>query len=1546
MKDILNAKCQSGLRESPWVDLEFPESEYHGHVCGGGTDYPKYASYFNIENRNYRTIATVENCDGFGLSRYRPVSCPAGTTRINSQCVIKAGAVSKNKSLGKMSCEAGNPAAGNPINVVFGNKVQVETDLDPSPLSGLGITRIYNSRDIHRGISYRFGIGWHSSHDRSIRLSVKPGYEVVKTAYLTRPDARTWYFTLVDGIWQTDADVPGTLVRTAEGWLYENERDEIEIYNAAGRLIRITTRKGIVFDYTYNMQNDVAAVSTNLGESLSFDYDADRRITAITDHSGRIWKYSYDGSNNLEFVTYPDGTPEDDSDNPVRQYHYEDSDYPHALTGITDERGKRYASFEYGVNTRPTASYHGPQTSVLTDRLDGVSIVYDGNVRTVTNSNGEASNYTRIVHNGVPMVADITGPGCASCGSGNSSYQYDPQTRDLLEKTENGITIRYGDYDANGNPGYRIEAPGTPEERRTDYTYYPGYFSKIATITGPSVHPGSSKVTSYSYDGFGNRTAETVSGFTPDGTPVSRTTTWQYDGPLHQLSRIDGPRSDVSDITTFRYYPDDPLEGYNRARLMEIEDATGTLIRSNIRYTATGMVASDTRPNGLTTAYTYYPGNDRLKTLTESDGVTSRVTRWTYLPTGEVESITAADATPDATILTFGYDDARRLIRITDGLGNAIEYTLDTEGNRVAVKTYDDAGMLRKALTRTFDTFNRLDIASQANETVDYDYAPDGTLDRQTDGRGYVTDYDYDSLQRLLGSIRDPGGLGAVTRYGYDAADNLTSVTDPVSGDTAYVYDDLGNLISTTSPDTGITIFTYDEAGNLKSRHDAGGQLFLYSYDALNRLTAIDAPGTEDDILYGYDTCPNGSGRLCSVIPPASILTYAYDAFGNITQHQGIVYTHDASNRVRTMTYPSGAIVSYAYDAAGQVNRVDLAADGVTTTLAGSISYAPFGRVQDLTYGSGATLTQTEDSASRLMAQVVPGILDLGYTDYDTNGNLESRADAYSSPASFGYDALDRLAVADGDFGSRAYDYDLNGNRTGLVSGTAAIAYGYTPGSNRLASEDGWSYTLDANGNTTARLDSEGTGRFYTYNSHNRLISATKRSVTPGRGKKSPTITDTVLGDYSYNGLGQRVGKVVAGGVATRFLYGTDGALLAELDGSGYVQREYVYLNRELLAVIDQEAASAGGAEIIVDNDIAPAGWASVTSNKDYGADHLYSAGGSGNAVRWTPVLAAGQYEVHARWISDRSYSGTVPYTIVHEGQANTVAVDQTHNSGKWQLLGMYNFGGTGDEYVEVSDSSGRTTADAVKFVNVGGGAVNAAVVSYVHNDHLGTPQAMSDETGKVTWRANYDPFGAAAVDEDPDGDRISTSLNIRFPGQYYDQETGLHYNYFRYYDPSTGRYINSDPVGLGGGLNTYAYVGNNPLKYLDFYGLDSQMCYRPFYPIPQLYARHCFLEFSDGSSSSFDPDGTHEDPAPDWWPKSCQDTEGEQDDDCLKRAMMKCKADQYDFTGFNCCHCVEQAMRECGLNVPRDGWPNWPVNPGPQPGEPGYHPIQQYGVL
>jgi len=121
----------------------------------------------------------------------------------------------------------------------------------------------------------------------------------------------------------------------------------------------------------------------------------------------------------------------------------------------------------------------------------------------------------------------------------------------------------------------------------------------------------------------------------------------------------------------------------------------------------------------------------------------------------------------------------------------------------------------------------------------------------------------------------------------------------------------------------------------------------------------------------------------------------------------------------------------------------------------------------------------------------------------------------------------------------------------------------------------------------------------------------------------------------------------------------------------------------------------------------------------------------------------------------------------------------------------------------------------------------NNGVLLYVHNDPLGTPQVLTDESGTTVWTASYDPFGKATVNEDPDGDGNAVTLNVRFPGQYYDKETGLHYNYFRYYDPDTGRYLTSDHIGINGGINTYAYVDENPLKYTDEEGLSGNSAHR-----------------------------------------------------------------------------------------------------------------------
>ncbi|MDZ4099705.1 MAG: RHS repeat-associated core domain-containing protein [Methylophilaceae bacterium] len=136
-------------------------------------------------------------------------------------------------------------------------------------------------------------------------------------------------------------------------------------------------------------------------------------------------------------------------------------------------------------------------------------------------------------------------------------------------------------------------------------------------------------------------------------------------------------------------------------------------------------------------------------------------------------------------------------------------------------------------------------------------------------------------------------------------------------------------------------------------------------------------------------------------------------------------------------------------------------------------------------------------------------------------------------------------------------------------------------------------------------------------------------------------------------------------------------------------------------------------------------------------------------------------------------------------------------------------------------DDSGATGNSALLQIAVINGIPQAY---YIHTDHLNTPRLITDQANSDVWRwDNYDPFGNNAADSDPNNTGNPFVYNLRFPGQYYDQETGLHYNYFRDYSAQEGRYIQSDPIGLEGGINTYAYVEGNPLSYVDRLGLQRE---------------------------------------------------------------------------------------------------------------------------
>src|SRR5574340_500056 len=684
-----------------------------------------------------------------------------------------------------------------------------------------------------------------------------------------------------------------------------------------------------------------------------------------------------------------------------------------------------------------------------------------------------------------------------------------------------------------------------------------------------------------------------------------------------------------------------------------------------------------------------------------------------------------------------------------------------------------------------------------------FEYDASGNRTQATDALAHSRTSAYDALDRL---IQSTDATGAQIRYQYDALDRLLRVTDPRALATTYSFDGLGNLTAQSSPDTGTTRYSYDAAGNLASRTDARGQTLTYSYDALNRLTRL--ASSDATTTYSYDEGANGSGRLTGTAGPMGQATrWAYDAHGRVTvKRQSFAnaaftlgYAYDEAGRLMSLTYPSGKRLDYHYDGQGRIAGLDV--DGVPQLT--GIGYLPFGPAQSWRWGNGSAYRRSFDTDGRLTAHPLGAAT--RHLTYDGASRLTQLDEGSpASTRSYGYDAADRLTQAVLPSSAYAYRYDASGNRTSLGVGGVVYPYSLEAGSNRLAAVAGpqpQSRRHDAAGN----LVFDGTYS-YSYRGDGRLTAVTAGGYTHR---------------FDYDGLGQRVVKRNGqSGQWTFYVYDEQGRLLGEYDPFGAPLQETVYLAETPVLVMKRQAG-----ELLLDNGSygqtsSTGSWQSGATTLGYqGWSYLWHAAGSAASYRWSPAIAAARpYRLYARWVAEPANAPDATYTIAHAEGSSTVAVDQRINGGQFVYLGTYLLGADPSQHsITLTDSPrGTVVADAIRLV-----PADASPQAYfIHADHLDTPRVILDSLNRPLWRWESDPFGMVPPDENPSG-LGSFTYNLRFPGQVFDQETNLHYNMFREYEPGTGRYVESDPIGLAVGINTYAYVDGNPISRKDLMGQD-----------------------------------------------------------------------------------------------------------------------------
>ena len=857
-------------------------------------------------------------------------------------------------------------------------------------------------------------------------------------------------------------------------------------------------------------------------------------------------------------------------------------------------------------------------------------------------------------------------------------------------------------------------------------------------------------------------------------------------------------------------------------------------------------------------------------TLSSITDASMRKTQLLYNKSGFCESIVL----PDGRKAGFHYDNQHNLRQVIDLHGIVSDYTYDSDhylasmivgqDKKTTIFQYQPLG-IRKGISAVTDAAGNLtkyemDSAapSKTVRIVDQEgnhtlyFSKDGQTERITDPLGNSIQFGYSNGLRT--KIQDKNGN--ITRIEYDTRGNMVQYTDAEGHCTRFTYDVYDNLISVIDPlNTSITL-SYDTRHQLTGVSYPSGRGYMLTYDSKGQLTDLTNPNG-DKTRFSYDIF----GNLHEMIDPLlNRSRFDYDSFGltmtSITDARGnrTLFKYDNNGRLVEMQYPDGKTKRHSYGCCAPVSVTDQNSN--TTRVSrnpllsilehvdptGSISryvydrsgnltrfIDPLGKTTSFTYNANGRAVQVNRSGSLLA------------TEYDKEGNIIACSDEKNRKTHFEYnrinvltkitDPLDNslhfrcneagdiemiknsrenqinyLSDREGRITEKQYDgvriagyeYDSIGNITRVTDGTGSTSLVHDGNSRvtgiRYPDEKLVSFSYDASGNLSSIRYPWGLEVEYTYDERDRVTH-----IRWG--------THSI--EYRYDPVGNLVSEMRSNGTKSYYYYDASSRLTRLKHQNGeeiFFELNYV---RDASGNIVQESG------LTSDPD-------NPSNDRRYPGPHSATFNTLNQVTSWD-----GDSYTYDRDGNLVAIQGKRPYSAVFDPENRPVKITRGTSSTEYQ------YDGFGNRTKVVSDESVKkcyhspdgkilfesTEKDEISryFVYIGDRLGSMGTLDkkawFYHFDASGNTRAITDESGTISAAYAYNPFGNKVSRETDD-----LKNSYTFVGAYgvTDENDGLYFMRYRYYDACTSRFIQKDPLGISDGLNLYSYVGNNPLNYID----------------------------------------------------------------------------------------------------------------------------------